>query len=202
MINKRGRKNRRKAFTAERDEFEQRIVDLRRVIRVMAGGKRMRFRACVVVGDNKGKVGYGVAKGKDVAIAVNKAVNKAKKALITVPIVDNTIPHQVVIKYKAAKVMLRPAPVGTGIVAGGAVRVVLELSGIKNISAKILGTNNKMNNVKAVFMALKDMKPRPGDKLSGVDAKEDKPPKKVLASRKDGSKKLKDKTNKADKSDK
>lgn len=142
---------------APRDEFDQRIIDLARVTRVMAGGKRMRFRACVVVGDHKGQLGYGVAKGKDVTIAINKAVNKAKKALITVNSVDGTIPHQVKVKFKAAKVILRPAPVGTGIIAGGAVRSLLELSGIQNISAKILGTNNKVSNVKATFIALESM---------------------------------------------
>jgi len=145
----------------ERDEFEQRIIDLRRVTRVMAGGKRLRFRACVVVGDHKDKIGYGVAKGKDVSLAVNKAVAQAKKDLLTVRMVEGTIPHEMTVKYGAALVILRPAQVGTGIIAGGAVRSVLELSGIKNISAKILNSNNKVNNVKAVFKALQDMKERP-----------------------------------------
>jgi len=144
----------------ERDEFEQRIVDLRRVTRVMAGGKRMRFRACVVIGDHKGQIGYGLAKGADVAIAVNKAVAQAKHGLLKLDIVDGTIAHQVNKKYKAAHVIFRPAPDGTGIIAGGAVRAVLELSGIKNVSAKILGSNNKVNIVKSVFAALSDLKKR------------------------------------------
>ncbi|MFW0862504.1 MAG: 30S ribosomal protein S5 [Candidatus Komeilibacteria bacterium] len=144
----------------ERDEFEQRIVDLRRVTRVMAGGKRMRFRACVVIGDHKGQIGYGLAKGADVAIAVNKAVSQAKNRLLKLDIVDGTIAHQVNKKYKAAHVIFRPAPDGTGIIAGGAVRAVLELSGIKNVSAKILGSNNKVNIVKSVFEALADLKKR------------------------------------------
>jgi len=144
----------------EKDEFEQRIVDLRRVTRVMAGGKRMRFRACIVIGDHKGQIGYGLAKGKDVAIAVNKAVSQAKNRLLKVEMVDGTIAHQVNMKYKAAHVMLRPAPDGTGIIAGGALRTVLELSGINNVSAKILGSNNKVNIVKAVFEALSDLKKR------------------------------------------
>lgn len=150
---KRGNKRNRR----ERDEFDQRIIDLARVTRVMAGGKRLRFRACVVVGDHKGKLGYGVAKGADVTLAVTKAVNHAKKHLLNIDISTGSIPHQVMQKYKAAQVMLRPAPVGTGIVAGGAVRSVLELSGIKNISAKIFGSNNKVNNVKATFIALENL---------------------------------------------
>lgn len=144
----------------ERDEFEQRIVDLRRVTRVMAGGKRMRFRCCVVIGDHKGQIGYGLAKGADVAIAVTKAVSQAKNRLLKLDIVDGTIAHQVNTKYKAAHVVFRPAPDGTGIIAGGAVRAILELSGIKNISAKILGSNNKVNITKAVFEALSDLKTR------------------------------------------
>lgn len=171
MIEKKRGFKRRPFKQRERDEFEQRIVDLRRVTRVMAGGKRMRFRACVVIGDHKGQIGYGLAKGKDVAIAVNKAVSQAKNRLLKLEIVDGTIAHQVVVKYKAAQVMLRPAPDGTGIIAGGAVRAVLELSGIKNISAKILGSNNKVNIVKAVFEALTDLKPRKPKEVELVDKK-------------------------------
>ena len=161
MIEKKKNFRRKPYKERERDEFEQRIVDLRRVTRVMAGGKRMRFRCCVVIGDHKGQIGYGLAKGKDVALAVNKAVSQAKNRLLKLDIVDGTIAHQVVKKFKAAHVVFRPAPDGTGIIAGGAVRAVLELSGIKNISAKILGSNNKVNIVKAVFEALSDLKKRP-----------------------------------------
>jgi len=139
------------------DEFEQKIIDLARVTRVMAGGKRMRFRACVVVGDKKGKVGYGIAKGADVTIAVNKAATKAKRDLFQIKLYNDTIPHEVEVKFKAAKVLLKPAPQGTGIIAGGAVRNVLELTGIPNIVAKILGTNNKINNVKATLKALSSL---------------------------------------------
>ena len=135
-------------------EFDQKIVDLARVTRVMAGGKRMRFRCCVVIGDRKGRVAIGLAKGKDVTIAISKAVAKAKKEIVTVPFVKETIPFQVEQKFKAAKVLLRPAQVGKGVIAGGAVRVVLELAGIPNIVAKILGTNNKVTNVKATIKAL------------------------------------------------
>lgn len=140
------------------DGFDQRIVELSRVTRVMAGGKRMRFRALVVLGDKQGKVGMGVAKGADVSLAVSKASTKARRTLITVPVKKNTIPHEVTVKYKSARVLLKPAPVGTGIIAGGAVRTVLELAGIPDVVSKILGSANKINNVNAVFRAFGSMK--------------------------------------------
>lgn len=140
------------------DEFEQRIVDIARVTRVMAGGKRMRFRACVAIGDKKGKVAIGLAKGADVTLAVAKAVNQAKKHLITVPMVKQTIPHSVDQWYGAAHVLLKPAAVGRGIIGGGIVRTILELSGIHNVTSKILGTNNKVNNAKCVIAALEALR--------------------------------------------
>ncbi len=140
------------------DEFEQRIIDLARVTRVMAGGKRMRFRACVAIGNKKGKVAVAVAKGADVTMAVNKAVNKAKTKMIEVPIVNETIPHEILHKYGAAKVLLKPAGKGRGVIAGGTARTILELAGIKNVTSKILGTNNKVNNVKCVVGALGSLK--------------------------------------------
>ena len=112
----------------KKEELEQRVVEIRRVTRVTAGGKQLSFRACVVIGDKKGKVGMGVAKGADVAIAIEKAVRKAKKNLVEVPLIKGTIPHQITEKFKASKVLLKPAPKGKGIIAGGPVRVVLELS--------------------------------------------------------------------------
>ena len=142
-----------------KDEFEQKIIDIARVTRVMAGGKRMRFRACVVIGNRDKKVGIGLAKGADVSMAVSKAVNKARKNIIDVPIINNTIPHEVYNKFGAAKVLLKPAKEGRGIIAGGAVRAVVELAGIKNIVSKILGTNNKINNVKCTIKALQALKP-------------------------------------------
>lgn len=142
----------------KRDEFEQRILDLARVTRVMAGGKRMRFRATVAIGDKKNKVGIGVGKGADVTIAVNKAVNEAKKNLIEVPMINETIPHEVCKKHGAAIILFKPAKKGRGVIAGGIVRVVLELAGVKNITSKILGTNSKINNAKCVIEALKELK--------------------------------------------
>ncbi|HRH23567.1 MAG TPA: 30S ribosomal protein S5 [Candidatus Magasanikbacteria bacterium] len=143
----------------EKPEFDQTIVDLARVTRVTKGGKHMSFRACVLIGDRKGRVAYGIEKGKDVQIAVDKAVNQAKKNILTVPIFNGTIPHRVEAKFKAGKIMIKPAPKGSGIIAGSAVRMVLDLAGVGNASGKILGkTNNKVVNVKATFEALKKFK--------------------------------------------
>lgn len=141
-----------------RDEYEQKIIDIARVTRVMAGGKRMRFRACVVVGNKTGKVGVGIAKGADVTLAVAKAVNDAKKKIVDVPIVNTTIPHEIYHKTGAAKVLLKPARKGNGVIAGGAVRMVLELAGIQNITSKNLGTNNKINIAKCTIEALRSLK--------------------------------------------
>lgn len=152
------RKGRGKGRGRERkpqDEFESKIIDLARVTRVMAGGKRMRFRACVVVGDKKGRVGMGIKKGADVQLAVQKASDHARKHLITVPLDEATIPHTVETKFKGARVLMKPAKPGTGIIAGGAVRIVMDMAGIKNIVAKIKGSSNKVNNVTAVIEGLK-----------------------------------------------
>ncbi|MBU1630000.1 30S ribosomal protein S5 [Patescibacteria group bacterium] len=141
-------------------DYEEKNIEIARVTRVTKGGKRMRFRCLTVLGNRKGRVGYGLAKGTDVAGAISKAVAQARKALITVPLVKETIPFGVEAKFGAARVLLKPAPKGTGIKAGGAVRTVLELAGVPNVSAKILGSNNKINNVKATFEALKKLKLR------------------------------------------
>ena len=143
----------------EKSEFDSNILDLARVTRVTEGGKQMSFRALVVVGDRKGRVGFGVEKGKDVQIGVDKATRQAKKNLIKVPMINETIPHAVYMKFKAAKVMLKPAPRGSGIIAGGAVRVVLDLAGVPNVSSKIIGkTKNKITIIKATFEALKALR--------------------------------------------
>lgn len=142
----------------ERSEFDQKVVEVKRVTRVVAGGKRMRFRALVVIGDRKGRVGMGLKKGSDVSESVNKAVNAAKKNMVSLPLVNGTIPHVLNVKYKSSSLMLKPAKPGTGVIAGGAVRQVFDLSGVKNVVCKMLGSNNKVNNVKAVFSAFKKMK--------------------------------------------
>ncbi len=140
------------------EDFEQKMIDIARVTRVMAGGKRMRFRACVAIGNKKGRIAIGLAKGADVTGAVTKAVNKAKKNFLDIPIVNETIPHEIYQKLGAAKILFKPAKKGRGIIAGGAVRILLELSGIKNVTSKILGTGNKVNNVKCAMEAFRNLK--------------------------------------------
>ncbi|OGZ35341.1 MAG: 30S ribosomal protein S5 [Candidatus Portnoybacteria bacterium RIFCSPLOWO2_01_FULL_43_11] len=143
----------------EKTEYESKLLDVARVTRVVAGGRRFRFRAVVVIGNKNGKVGVGAAKGQDVTSAVGKATAKARKHLIKVHLLSGTIPYSVEAKYGSAKVLLKPAPRGRGLVAGGAVRVVCDLVGIESISAKILGkTKNKLNNAKAAIEALKSLK--------------------------------------------
>ncbi|MBI2098933.1 30S ribosomal protein S5 [Candidatus Uhrbacteria bacterium] len=150
----------------ERD-FDQRILDLARVTRVTKGGKRMRFRAAVILGDRKGRVGFGVAKAGDVTASVAKATTQAKKKMKNVTIYNETIPHEVRMKYGAARVLLKPAPPGTGIKAGGAMRVIFELAGIPNIVGKILGSQNKINNTVATLLALDELRlPKPKKKAA------------------------------------
>ena len=149
----------RKRADKPSDEFEQKIVDLARVTRVMAGGKRMKFRACMVIGDKNGRVGVGLAKGADVSMAISKSVTKAKKNMVSVPLVGSTIPHEVYIKNKSARIMLRPAKKGSGIKAGGVVRIVLELAGVRDVVAKIFGASNKINNANATILALTSFVP-------------------------------------------
>jgi small subunit ribosomal protein S5 len=141
-------------------EFQQKVVEIKRVTRVVAGGKRMRFRALVVIGDQKNRVGVGVSKGMDVSEAMNKAVSKAKKNMITVKLVNGTIPHEIKLKHKSSVVFLKPARPGTGMIAGGAIRSVLDLAGVKNVLSKMIGSPNKVNNVMATFMALSKMRSR------------------------------------------
>jgi small subunit ribosomal protein S5 len=140
-----------------KSEFREKVLEVRRVARVMAGGKRFSFRTTVVLGDGKGRVGIGIAKGLDVAASVEKAKRQAQKNMITVPLKDGrTIAHDVEAKYSAAKVRIKPARLNHGLIAGGSSRVVLELVGIKDISAKILGrTTNKLTNAMATIEALK-----------------------------------------------
>lgn len=142
------------------DGFEQKILDLSRVTRVTAGGKRMRFRACVAIGDGKGHVGIGLAKGLDVSSAVSKATTKARKGILQVPMLHETIPHDIIVKFKAAKVLLKPAPKGTGIIAGGVVRLILNLAGVPNVAAKMLGSSNRVTNAKATMLALAQLRER------------------------------------------
>ncbi len=155
MFNKKFQKRREEP----KDGFDSKLLDLTRVTRVTGGGKRFKFRAVIVVGDKKGKVGLGVAKGLDVAHAVDKATKKAKKNVKSILILNDTIPHEVEAKFGASKVFLKPHRKGRGLVAGGTVRVICTLAGIKNISSKILSrSGNKLNNAKATILALEGLK--------------------------------------------
>ncbi len=154
MIKKNNSKDGKKR---EKSEFDQKVLDLARVARVTSGGRRFRFRAVVVIGDRKGQVGVGIDKGKDVTIAVNKAVAKAKKSMIKINITaQGSIPYEVNNKYCSAKIFMKPAKDGSGIKAGGPVRAVVELVGIKNITSKMYGSANKYNNALATIEALKE----------------------------------------------
>lgn len=142
-----------------RDEFETKLLDLARVTRVTGGGKRLRFRAVVIAGDKKSKIGIGIDKGRDVSQSIEKATARAKKNMSNIVIVDGTIPHQVEAKSGSAVILLKPQRKGRGLVAGGAVRAICELAGIKNVSSKILsGSKNKLNNARATIEALKKLK--------------------------------------------
>lgn len=151
-----GRRNNRRD---EKPEFLNEILSVRRVTRVVKGGKRMRFSCLIVLGDKKGKVGYGLKKGTDFQSAIQKATNQAKKNMITIKINEaKTIEFPIKTKFKAAEVFLKPADVGTGLIAGSFVRTVLQLAGIENVYSKVLGTNNKITGVQAIFKALEQFK--------------------------------------------
>ena len=141
-------------------EFTENVINVDRVARVVKGGRRFRFRALVVVGDGKKRVGVGVSKGQDVQLAVSKAVDVAKKNMVTVPIKDGTIPHTIEMKHAGSRVLLKPARPGTGTIAGGTVRAIIDVTGIKNILSKSLGSNNKINVAYATIDALRALQPK------------------------------------------
>jgi len=149
--------NRRQQYDQGPKEFEETVVQINRVSKKTKGGNQMRFSALVVVGDRKGKVGVGLAKAADVRSAIRKSIEAAKRKLIVVPIVGTTIPYSVHEKFSAAKILLKPAPPGSGIIAGGPMRVVLEAAGIRDAVGKILGTKNKISNVYATLKALEQI---------------------------------------------
>lgn len=144
----------------EPSEFEEVVINIDRVARVVKGGRRFRFKALVVVGNRKDKVGVGVAKGADVQAAVAKATDVAKKHLITIPIVNETIPHEAEVKLSGARVLIKPAAQGTGVRAGGIVRRVIGVTGIRNMLSKSLGSTNKVNIAYATIEALKTLVPK------------------------------------------
>lgn len=157
--NRRGRdRDRDRAREDEGPSYDERVVDIGRTAKVVKGGRHFGFRAVVVVGDNKGNVGVGVGKAREVPDAVRKGTEKARKAIKPVPLSGNTIPHPVIAKFGASEVMLKPATPGTGVIAGGGVRAVLECAGVRDVLTKSLGSSNKLNVVRATVLALSQMK--------------------------------------------
>lgn len=152
-----GRDNKNFKRKREKPEFDQKLLDLARVTRVVKGGRRFRFRATLVIGNKKGKVGVGVGKGTDVSDAIRKAFDDAKKSIITVRITNGTIAHEINYKSRSAKIILKPAVEGRGIIAGGAIRTVVEFAGIKDVVSKSLGTANKLSVARAAVEALETL---------------------------------------------
>ncbi|NLX36589.1 MAG: 30S ribosomal protein S5 [Chloroflexi bacterium] len=142
----------------EGEELIERVVHIGRVAKVVKGGRRFAFRVLVVVGDGKGRVGVGVGKAREVPGAIRKGVERAKKNMVTVPLFGRTLPHDVNVRYGAAKVMMKPASPGTGVIAGGGVRAVVEAAGVRDILSKSLGSDNVFNVVMATFEGLKQMR--------------------------------------------
>jgi small subunit ribosomal protein S5 len=154
---KKGKSEREKERDERREEFDERVVHLARTAKVVKGGRRFAFRATVVVGDRQGNVGVGIGKAREVPDAIRKASDRAKKNMVRVPRLNSTIPHQVQSKFGAGRVLLKPASPGTGVIAGGGVRAVVEAAGISDILSKSLGSDNILNVVQATFAALKQL---------------------------------------------
>lgn len=159
MITQKPRNYRKRPPRKKEDEFDSQLLDLARVVRMTAAGRRLRFRAVIIIGDKKGSIGIGVAKGSDVALAMQKARRMAKKAMVKIEMTEDSIPHEVEAKFGASRVLLKPQRKGRGLIAGGTVRMICKLVGIENISSKMLSkTKNKLNNGTVTIKALKKLR--------------------------------------------
>ncbi len=194
--------NRRGRDRDQQKEFEESILRIARVTRVVKGGRRMRFQVAVVIGDKKGRVGFGIGKSGEVLLSIQKAVAVAKKNLVNVPIFEDSIPHNITATFKATKVMLMPAPEGTGVIAGGAVRTILDLAGIKNVLSKSHGSRNAVNLAYATFRALEKLRteaPKGSKKQEGSSKEQEASEKKEVAKKEPASAKASPEKEKAKK---
>lgn len=173
------RRGDRRDMPREEKLFDEQVINIDRVARVVKGGRRFRFKALVVVGDRKNKVGVGVSKGQDVQTAIAKATDVAKKHMVTIPVVNQTIPHDAEVKLSGARVLIKPAAPGTGIIAGGVVRQIIGVTGIKNLLSKSLGSTNKVNIAYATIDALTSLVPK--DEWLNAEPAKKKPAKKPAA---------------------
>ncbi len=160
----------------EEKQYDERVVNIDRVARVVKGGRRFRFRALVVVGDHKGKVGIGISKGSDVTTAVSKAVEVAKKNFVNIGIIKGTLAHEAEAKVSGSHILIKPAAPGTGLIAGGTVRTVLEVTGVSNALSKSIGSSNKINTAYATLAALQSIQPRSKWLTGQVEAKKTRTP--------------------------
>ena len=174
------RQRRGPGMPPEEKQFDERVVHIDRVARVVKGGRRFRFRALVVLGDRKGKIGIGIAKGADVTTAVAKAVEVGKKSLVPITLYNGTLPHEAEAKVSGARILIKPAAPGTGLIAGGVVRIVLEVAGVKNALSKSLGSSNKINVAYATLEALQSVEPSK-NWVTNLDKEKKAPAKKATA---------------------